>query len=245
VLEPPIPCGQCPLRPLPTFLAVRPDELAHIEGLKIGQLRLPAGTAVQREGESSDRIHTLLRGWAFRFKTLSDGRRQILNILLPGDLIGLQGELLAASACGVETLTEVLLCTFARDALLTFYREHPGLALQVTWLAAHEERLVDDAVLTVGRRTALERVAALLVHLYKRAAGAGLAAADLVPFPLTQEHIADTLGLSVVHTNRMLQKLRRGGFVRLENGALGIGDLRALRRVGLYWEEPSPRRPLI
>ncbi|HEY4252781.1 MAG TPA: Crp/Fnr family transcriptional regulator [Roseomonas sp.] len=244
-MDPPIPCQACPLRPLPGFKPLPPQELASVAGRKIGQLRLPAGAAILTEGETSDRLFTLLGGWAFRFMTLADGRRQILNVLLPGDLIGLQGELMAATAHGVEALTGVSLCVFARDSLWAFYRDHPSLALDITWLSAHEERIVDEAVLSIGRRTARERIAALLVHIHKRASGAGLARDGGVPFPLTQLHIADALGLSPVHTNRVIQRLRRDGLVTLEAGRLAIGDLSMLQHVAQYWEQPAPQRPLL
>lgn len=244
-MEKPLPCNACPLRPLAAFKPVSPKELASIFAAKVGQRLCTAGATILSEGQATTRVYVLLSGWAFRFKTLEDGRRQILNFLLPGDLLGLQGELLANLPHGVEALTEVNLCAFATDAVPAFFRENPGIALDITWLAAHEERLVDDAVLTVGRRTAMERVAALLVHLFKRAASAGLVEDGSIRFPLTQLHIADALGLSVVHTNRVLQRLRKGGFIRLEGQRLAIGDLRAMRRVGRYWEEPAPRRPLL
>ncbi|MBW6400492.1 Crp/Fnr family transcriptional regulator [Roseomonas sp. HJA6] len=244
-MEPPFDCRACPLRALPTFKAVTAAELAAIQGAKIGQRMMTAGATILAGGQATTRLYVLLAGWAFRYKTLEDGRRQILNFLLPGDLLGLQGELLATLPHGVEALTEVNLCAFATDAVPTFFRDLPGIALDITWLAAHEERLVDDAVLSVGRRTAMESVAALLVHLYKRAASSGMAAEDGIPFPITQSHIADALGLSPVHTNRVLQRLRKGGFIRLEGQRLQIGDLRAMRRVGRYWEQPAPKRPLL
>ncbi|WP_211869950.1 Crp/Fnr family transcriptional regulator [Neoroseomonas terrae] len=244
-MEPALPCAACPLRPLPDFKPVTPTELASIYDAKVGQRLCAAGATILAEGQVATRVYTLLKGWAFRFKTLEDGRRQILNFLLPGDLLGLQGELHAALPHGVEALTPVNLCAFGSDALPRFFSRHPSIALDITWLSAHEERLVDDVVLTVGRRTAMERVAALLVHLYKRAASAGLIETSGIQLPLTQMHIADALGLSVVHTNRVLQRLRKGGFIRLEDQRLSIGDLQAMRRVGRYWEEPAPRRPLL
>jgi CRP-like cAMP-binding protein len=243
-MDKPLPCALCPLRPLPGFKPARGGELAFISRRKVGQLRIAAGALVIGEGETSDRIFTLLTGWAFRFKSLPDGRRQILNILLPGDIVGLQAELLDAMPHGVEALTDVSLCAFARDTVWSVFRVHPPLALDLTWLAAHEERLVDDAILSIGRRTALERVAALLVHVYKRAAASGLLVDGAVPFPLTQVLIADALGLSVVHTNRTLQRLRRAGLADTAGGRLVLGDLKALRRVAQYWEQPAPPRPL-
>ncbi|WP_291296529.1 Crp/Fnr family transcriptional regulator [Elioraea sp.] len=243
-MDKPLPCTLCTLRPLPGFKPAREGELAFIARRKVGQLRVRAGAGVISEGGADDRIYTLLAGWAFRYKSLPDGRRQILNILLPGDIIGLQAELLDAMAHGVEALTDVSLCVFARDMVWSVFRVHPALALDLTWLAAHEERLVDDAILSIGRRTALERVAALLVHLYKRAVASGLLDGGSVPFPLTQAHIADTLGLSVVHTNRTLQRLRRAGLADTAGGRLVLGDLRGLRRVAQYWEQPAPPRPL-
>jgi len=244
-MEPPLDCLACPLRVLPSFKAVTAAELAAIRSAKIGQRLMTAGATILAEGQATTRLYVLLSGWAFRYKTLEDGRRQILNFLLPGDLLGLQGELLASLPHGVEALTEVNLCAFATDAVPGFFRDLPGIALDITWLAAHEERLVDDAVLSVGRRTAMESVAALLVHLYKRAASSGMPTEGGIPFPVTQSHIADALGLSPVHTNRVLQRLRKGGFIRLEGQRLQIGDLRAMRRVGRYWEQPAPKRPLL
>jgi len=244
-MEAPFDCRCCPLRALPSFKPVTPTELNAIRAAKIGQRLMTAGATILAEGQATTRLYVLLSGWAFRYKTLEDGRRQILNFLLPGDLLGLQGELLATLPHGVEALTEVNLCAFATDAVPSFFRDLPGIALDITWLAAHEERLVDDAVLTVGRRTAMERVASLLVHLYKRAASSGMADDAGVPFPITQSHIADALGLSPVHTNRVLQRLRRLGHIQLEGQRLRIGDLRAMRQVGQYWEQPAPKRPLL
>lgn len=243
-LDPPLACTQCPLRPLPGFKTLREGELAFIARRKVGQKRVAPGGDIVAEGEAASHVFTLLSGWAFRFKTMPDGRRQIMSFLLPGDIIGLQAELLAATAHGVEALTEVSLCAFARDTVWSVYRMHPSLALDLTWLAAHGERLVDDAMLSVGRRTATESVAALFVSLFKRAEAAGLREGDSVPLPLTQTHIADALGLSAVHTNRTIQRLRRMGLVRIAEGRLAIGDLRSLRRVAQYWEQPAPMRPL-
>jgi hypothetical protein len=133
---------------------------------------------------------------------------------------------------------------FRRDALWEFHRSAPTLGFAVTWLTAQEESLVDDALLSVGRCSAEERIATLLVLLFKRmAALLPDAGAGGVPFPLTHHHIADGLGLSLVHTNRTLRKLERRGLHRIEDGRLHMLDVKGMARIAdLYGDgKPSPR----
>ena len=96
-------------------------------------------------------------GWAFRYKTLPDGRRQILNYALPSDLLGLQGSVNDEMQHSVEALTDMMLCVFPREKLWDLYSNHPTLAFDVTWIAAREEQMLDERLLNVGRRTAVER----------------------------------------------------------------------------------------
>lgn len=241
-----VPCTRCQLRELPQFESLLPTEVALIASLRRAQIERPAGASLVNEGLSDSPLYTLYAGWAFRFKTLTDGRRQILNFLLPGDFIGLQRRMTDAAAHGVEALTLVRLCSFERDALWTIHREAPALGFDITWLAAHEELAVDENLLTVGRRNAMERVAALLIELYKRAAALLPPDSDGVPFPLTQQHIADALGLSLVHTNRSLRKLERLGLHRVADGRLHLRDVKALARIAdVYGDGRPASRPLI
>ncbi len=241
-------CQACPLRSLPLFVEHSEAEVALIESLKREQVVVGADRIVIHEGQTDAALYTLLSGWAFRFKTLSDGRRQILNFLLPGDFIGVQQKMSDAAAHGVQTITDVVLCVFQRDAVWELHRSAPTLGFGVTWLTAHEESVVDDTLLSVGRRSAEERIATLLILLYKRAAALQVETdpAAGVPFPLTQQHIADGLGLSLVHTNKTLRKLERRGLHRIEDGRLRLLDVRALARIAdLYGDGRPMPRPLI
>jgi CRP-like cAMP-binding protein len=122
------------------------------------------------------------------------------------------------------------------------------MGFNVTWLTAHEESLVDDNLLSVGRRSAQERIATLLIQLYKRMAALhhGTSSQDGVPFPLTQQHIADSLGLSLVHTNKTLRKLEKLGLHHIEGGRLYLRDVKALERMAdLYGDGRPPQRPLV
>ncbi len=239
-------CRNCRLRKSDAFTAVTPEALAFIEGFRTNTRSVDAGGALVRESGANAKLFTLYSGWAFRFKTLSDGRRQILNFLLPGDLVGLQQEFGEVAAHGIEALTDCSLCVFQSDGLWALFREHPRLGYDITWLSAHEEGHVDDNLLTAGRRNATERVAMLLMHLYRRLERVGLVDPDgTVLFPLNQQHIADALGLSLVHTNKTLRRLSLLGLHELRNGRLRLLNTRALARIAEYYDRPPKLMPLL
>ena len=163
----------------------------------------------------------------------------------PGDLVGLQQEFGDVSAHGIEALTDCSLCVFQNDSLWALFREHPRLGYDITWLSAHEEGHVDDNLLTAGRRNATERVAMLIMHLYRRLDRIGLVEDGTVAFPLNQQHIADALGLSLVHTNRTLRGLSRLGLHEIKNGRLRLLNTRALARIAEYYDTPPRLMPLL
>lgn len=240
-------CHACPLRRLDVFRPATPLEIDVIDRLKQSERWFEAGEHLLREGDDDGPLYTMLEGWAFRYKTLSDGRRQILNFVLPGDFIGLQQKMTDAASHGVETLTPGRACRFRRDAILTLHQELPSLGYDVTWLSARENAWVDDNLLTVGQRTAVERVAALLLTLQLRAAPF-VAGDQAEPWlPLTQQHVADALGLSLVHTQRTLQLLRRRGLCEWKRGQrLQLPDLPGLARVAhLRWPLSLGPLPLL
>ena len=240
-----VPCQECELRACGLFRPITDNELGVIADMKREHLTLPAGSEIVRAGEDSPELYTLYSGWAFRFKTLSDGRRQILNFLLPGDLIGLQAAMFDAARHGIEALTDVQLCLLPRRKVWALFGQMPDLAFDVAWLGAREESFVDENLTSVGRRSAAERIAALIVTLYKRAKMLGLVTDETFEFPLTQEHIADALGLSLVHTNKTLARLRRMGMFTRTDGNLTLTNPRVLARVAQYFDEEIPQRPLI
>jgi CRP-like cAMP-binding protein len=240
-----VPCFECTLRACGLFKPVTTNELGAINEIKRDHLVLPAGSEIIHAGDDSPEIYTLYSGWAFRFKVLPDGRRQILNFLLPGDLVGLQAAMFDVAQYGVEALTEVQLCLLPRRKVWALFGEMPGLAFDVAWLGSREEGHVDENLTSAGRRTATERAAALIVLLYKRAKALGLVTGETFLFPLTQQHIADALGLSLVHTNKTLARLRRMGMFARMNGSLTLSNPRVLERIGQYFDEEIPQRPLI
>src|SRR5215475_983925 len=225
-----VPCEQCPLRPKSVFRNFTDEELAFVSQFKSGEMNAEPGTTLYLEGNNSAHLYTLLSGWAFRYKTLPDGRRQILNFVLPADFIGLQGTVLGEMQHSVEALSDMVLCVFPRERLWELYRGHPSLAFDLTWIASREEQMLDEHLLSIGRRSALERVAFVLLHLFVRAEQVGLARNDTIQFPFTQQHLADALGMSLVHTNKTLKRLTATHAVRWRNRTFEILDRDALTR---------------
>lgn len=242
---PPARCANCGLRRTDAFTPVTAIELKFIESFRSTTTLVAAGKSIIREHQPNGKLFTLYSGWAFRFKTLSDGRRQILNFLLPGDLIGLQQEFSDNAMHGIEAVTETSLCVFPQEKLWNLFREVPQLGYDVTWLSARAEGLVDDNLVTAGRRNATERVAMLLMNLYRRLERIGMAEGGYVEFPINQQHIADMLGLSLVHTNKTLRRLQHLGLHELQNGRLRLINSKALERIADYYDMPRKQVPLL
>lgn len=227
------------------FRPFEPVELAFVSQFKRGELVVERGASVLVEGNHSPHLYTVLSGWGFRYKLMSDGRRQILNYALPGDLLGLQSSLLGEMEHSVEALSSMVLCVFERGQLRKLYSNFPGLAFDVTWIASREEQMLDENLLSIGRRTAIERAAYLLAFLAARARSVGLNGTRSIQLPITQQHVADTLGLSLVHTNRTLKKLAERKLIAWRDGGCEVLDLETLHAIARWKGLGESVRPLI
>lgn len=186
---------------------------------------------IYRLGETPGRIVVLRRGWAIRSAIAADGRRQVLSILLPGDIAG--GELIMRQQVRtpVQSLTPVEYCTFDVGNLRDAAKRDPDLVWAFVEICfagreASEARLVD-----LGRRNAEQRLARLIIDLHQRLTSKGLAQGDTIPFPLRQQTIADALGLTQVHVSRVMRSLRQARILQTGNGLLTILDMDALMSV--------------
>jgi CRP-like cAMP-binding protein len=240
-----VPCLHCPLREQKGLRDFTEQELTFVRALKTDEIHVPAGTTFLRQGARSEQLYTVLEGWAFRYKVLDDGRRQILNFALPADLVGLQGSLMREMEHSVEALTDVSLCVFPRDKVWALFSNVPSLAFDMTWLAARSEKLGDEHLLSVGQRTALERTAYVLLALFARADEVGLVSGNVVQFPFTQQHLADTLGMSLVHTNKTLKRLYAANTIRWKGRAFELLDRARLAELAGGDIVISRKRPFI
>lgn len=238
-------CENCPLRDLPVFRDLSAEEIDFMHRFKRGELVVDAGTTILLEDTTSPHVYTVLEGWAYRHKQIPDGRLQVLNFALPGDLLGLQSAIMNDMQHTVTALTRVRLCVFHRDNIWSVYKDHPALGFSMTWVAAREEQLLDGLLLSVGQRNSLERAAYLALHLYDRAKAVGYAMDDVLPAPFSQAHFADALGITPVHLSRTLRKLRANALMRWQDSEIHLQDRRALERLTSYERTDKERRPLI
>ena len=125
-----VPCEKCPLRQLEVLRDFTAKELEFVSNFKSGELNVEAGTSILLQSTNSAHLYTVLSGWAFRYKTLPDGRRQILNYALPSDLLGLQGSVNDEMQHSVEALTDMMLCVFPREKLWDLYTDYPDARLR-------------------------------------------------------------------------------------------------------------------
>jgi CRP-like cAMP-binding protein len=197
-------------------------------------LRARAGETLISEGDRPDRIRIVLSGWLSRYKILEDGRRQIVNFILPGEICDAFAYLLSHSDHSIDTLTPVVFSELEREQFEELIAGDRTLA-EALWC----ESLVDRSIqrewpVNIGRRDALERVAHLLCEIFERLRLVGLVEGNSCVFPITQMDLADASGLSIVHLNRTLQELRATGLIALRERTLTIADLDALKNAGLF-----------
>jgi CRP-like cAMP-binding protein len=240
-----VPCERCPLRRKAAFMQKDEKEVSFINGLKSAHLRFAAGSQLIQQGTEEPNLFTLFSGWAFRHKSLPDGNRQILSFLLPGDLAGLQATLQAEAEHGIDALTDVELCIFPRRKLLDVFEKAPALAYDLAWLGSREERMIDENLLSVGQRGAAERMVALILGLYRRAEHLDLVENQSFLFPLTKQHLADALGLSLVHASKTWSSLQRLNIFTYADRRLTLVNPRATERIASYFDRDWRVRPIL
>ena len=152
-----MPCRQCPLAACPGLRPHEPEEIPHIERFKIGEVKLARGELLIEQDITRGGLYTLLDGVMMRYRSLEDGRRQIVNIVFPGDLVGLQGAFGEPASHSVEALLPSRLCVFDSANYYDLIVAQPSLGYDITWLAAKEELALEEHLVALGRRSAKER----------------------------------------------------------------------------------------
>ena len=204
--------------------------------------RVPARRDLIREGDKPGPVYVMLEGWACRYKLLPDGGRQITAFLIPGDFCDMHVAVLEQMDHSIATLTPARVAMIPRPQMEEIIDSRPMIT-QAFW----RTQLVDEGVLrawivSMGRRDAAERVAHLMCELFLRLSVVGLAGEGTCALPLTQIVIADALGLTPVHVNRVLRGLREAGAMEIDRGQLVINDTARLAQIAGFDDNYLHRR---
>ncbi len=205
------------------------------KGLLSGACRnvreLPAGTHLIREGDEPDPVFVILEGWACGYKILPEGGRQIISFMLPGDFCDIHIAILQAIDHNIVTLTKASVASLPRAEMEALIQARPTLTQAFWWSQLVDQSISRSWIVSMGRRKSVERVAHLMCELYIRMRNIGLASDDECDMPLTQLVLADALGLTPVHVNRVLRMLKTAKVMELKRGSLRIIDSEHLARI--------------
>ncbi|MGP9768105.1 Crp/Fnr family transcriptional regulator [Halomonas sp. AOP13-D3-9] len=215
-------------RKLGAFVALSTSDLSLLSGLHRRRKTLVAGRDLVHQGQSDQIAYILAAGWVCSYKILPDGSRQIVDFQIPGDFLGLRSALLHTSDHGIESVTDIEVSEVLVKDLLDVFAQNLRLATAILWAASRDEAMVVEHLVNIGRRSAVDRMAHFLLELGSRLTLVGMGDKRGYTCPLTQYHLADALGLTAVHVNRVLRQLREKGLLTFRNGVVTFDNYQEL-----------------
>ncbi|HEV2818194.1 MAG TPA: Crp/Fnr family transcriptional regulator [Allosphingosinicella sp.] len=212
------------LRKLSSFIDLSEGDRQAIEGLCSHRITVEAKRNLVREGERPNDVYLLLDGWGYRYKLLPDGGRHILAYLIPGDLCDIHIFILKTMDHTLGLLTPATVAIIPQERILEVMDKHPRIERALWWATLVDEAVLREWLVNIGQRDAYTRLAHLFCELWMRMRAVGLADEGRFSLPLTQEELGDTMGLTAVHVNRTLQRMRAEKLIMLESRHLTITD---------------------
>lgn len=237
------------LSKLKGYFTVSHDLRTDINQLARKRVALDAGDALIRTGDTYKSMFIVEDGWLLRARYLPGGSRQIVNFALPGDFLCYNMLMFDRSEFDIVARTPALLWELETQSFRQMMTRHPGLAEALVWSNAHEEALLAERVVSLGRRDATQRLAHVLCEIVARLELIERHEGDVIQLPLLQEDFADILGLSVIHIVRVFNRLEQMGAVRYKSRRVQIIDAEKLKRIAgfhgdyLYFSTRNDVRP--
>jgi CRP-like cAMP-binding protein len=228
-------CSECSVRRLALFHGVPEEDLLWTQDFRSNQFTIAARKEIYRETEPCEYIFTVYHGWVALYKSLDNGKRQILRIALPGDMIGFQPNLQAPMSSSAMSLSETVLCAFPSKSIPDLLRKNINVARRLSELNARDMNICQSRLLTVGQQSALERIAFFCSELFYRTKMIYNHKQDTeIYFPVSQEDIGDATGLTKIHVNRTLKTLREMNLMQISARTLKIHDVDRLCELGNF-----------
>jgi CRP-like cAMP-binding protein len=230
------------IQKLSNLVDLTSGDVAALEAATAHPRRYAARRDLIREGDQTGPMFVVLEGWLCRYKILPSGARQIMAFLMPGDACDLHIKLLATMDHGIQATSPALVATVSRGEMQDMMTKHPNIARAMYTAQLIDEGVMRAWIVSMGRRSSVERVAHLICELYLRARSIGLTHDGEFAFPVSQLVLADALGMTPVHINRVLKELRLSGAMSLARGSVTIIDPSSLVQIAGFDENYLHRR---
>ncbi|WP_106477435.1 Crp/Fnr family transcriptional regulator [Phytohalomonas tamaricis] len=199
--------------------------------LEKSPLNVFANDVLWEEGAKADNICTVKEGWAYSYRSMNDGTRQVMDIYLPGDVIGMREFAFQERLTGVAMLTDGIVCRFPNKSMIDIFTNSPQLTAVFFAISARQQALLTERLVNLGRRNAREKVAHFVYEMYVRLRRTNPDIGNYFSLPLSQQIFADILGLSAVHISRTFSELREEGLIFRDRNRVEIPDLARLAEV--------------
>ncbi len=220
-----------PLRRLGQSVLLSTDEIDFFENMQQNRATYGKGEALISEGDEFQCCFAIRSGWAISYRVTMAGRRQILSVYLPGDFIGLHINFHRTAIYTVAALNKVEAALIEPMRLIDIHQRYPVLAAGLDWAAVRSSNILSEHNVSLGARTAEERILHFYLELWCRLMLVGEASSDGFHMRMTQEQVGNALGLSVVHVNKKLKALCREGILEIDGRMISVPDVRtAIRR---------------
>jgi CRP-like cAMP-binding protein len=236
--------GNALIRKLSNFIRLSPGELDCLIQLQSAREKVAASTDLVHEGQTGHRAYILQAGWAYSYKLLPDGGRQVITFSLPGDLLGVRSVLLRTSDHSFATFSASLVTPISVKRIIAIFNEFPRLGAAILWSISRDEAVVVEHLVGIGRRSAIERIAHFFLELGQRLQLVGMATDTRFECAINQYLLADALGLTAIHVNRVLRQLRERGLITVQKHLVIINDVKGLVQLAgfdsSYLDQPRP-----
>jgi len=226
--------GQVVVTKLDAFTRLSKDDRAALARLCSNVRQVEARRDLISEGDKPRHVNLMLEGWACRYKTLPDGKRQLISLFVPGDFCDLNIYILKEMDHSIGAITRLKVAEIDRDDMDELTAGHPRITQALWWHELVAAAIQREWTVNIGQRTAYQRLGHFFVEVFMRLRTVGLTDGDSCEFPLTQTDLAEACGLTAVHVNRMLQELRADGLIELDRRRLTIRDLPKLMQVSMF-----------
>jgi CRP-like cAMP-binding protein len=216
------------------YVALSAADLKSLDAIIDGEITIRRRRDLVVDGYEYRKLGFVKEGYAMRYKLLRNGKRQILNVILPGDVVGLPGSFHDRALYSVTAISDLRMHVCVLDAYIRLCYQRPQFGLALSWIAVQEATTYAEHIIDVGRRTPIERLSHFLLELYARLRAVGYAEENRFTLPFSQEVMADVLGLSVPHLNRMMQQLRAEKLIADSERQVEFVDIEAMQTLAHY-----------